>query len=333
VLVEDLRSVRVLIVSNMAPDPERPALGAFVRTQVAALRRIPGIEVCEHHFAPRSPLDYLRAAPAVRRATRGLRFDVVHAHFGLTAWPALAARARVRVLTMHSMDLRHPRSRRITLAALGRYDLAAAVSSDLARLVPGAGTTRRVAVLPCGVDLERFRPIDRREARRRLGLDPDEPCLLFCHDPGRADKRFDLAREAAGDVRLHVLGRVAPDEVPLWHNAANAVLVPSDFEGFGLAVPEALACDVPVLATPTGAHPAALHGVPGTLCAPFSRDRWRAALAPHLADPDPRVPGRERAALLGADVMARRVVEAWQALLRSSLASTTPAPDGVAAHA
>lgn len=323
-LVEDLPRLRALIVSNMAPDPARPALGSFVRTQVAALRRVPGVDIVEHHFAPGSAAAYARAAPAVRRATRGERFDVVHAHFGLTAWPALAARARVRVLTMHSGDLHHPRSRRITLAALRHYDLAAAVSSDLARLVPGAGMRRRVAILPCGVDLERFRPIDRREARSRLGLDPDEPCLLFCHDPARADKRFDLARQAAGDVRLHSLGRVPPDEVPLWHNAANAVLVPSDFEGFGLAVPEALACDVPVLATPTGIHPAALRGVPGTLCEPFDRDRWRAALAPHLADPDPRIAGRERARLLGADVMAERVVHAWRSLASRPAVSAHP---------
>jgi teichuronic acid biosynthesis glycosyltransferase TuaC len=306
--------MRALIVSNMAASAERPALGAFVRTQAAALRRVPGVEVVEHHFAPRRAADYALAARGVRAASLDGRFDVVHAHFGLTAWAALAARARLRVLTLHGNDLHHPRSRRLTLAAAGRYDLVATVSSELARLVPGAGTDRPVAVLPCGVDLDRFRPLDRRAARQRLGLDPDEPFLLFCHDPARPDKRFDLAREAAGDVRLRTLGQVAPDDVVLWHNAANAVLVPSDYEGFGLAVLEALACDVPVLATPTGCHPVALHGVAGALCAPFDRERWRAALAPHVSAADPRVDGRRRAALLSADAMAERVVAAWRAL-------------------
>ena len=82
-------------------------------------------------------------------------------------------------------------------------------------------------------------------------------------------------------------------------NAANAVLVPSEREGFGLAVLEALACDVPVLATPVGVAPEALAGVSGTLCAPYDRERWRAALAPHLAAADPRIAGRAaRRALL-----------------------------------
>ena len=80
--------------------------------------------------------------------------------------------------------------------------------------------------------------------------------------------------------------------MPLYVNAANAVLVPSEREGFGLAVLEALACDVPVLATPVGIAPEALGGVPGTLCARFDAAAWRAALEPHLADPDPRIEGR-----------------------------------------
>ena len=83
--------------------------------------------------------------------------------------------------------------------------------------------------------------------------------------------------------------------MPLWVNAANAVLVPSEREGFGLAVLEALACDVPVLATPVGVHPEALAQVAGTLCAPFELERWRDALEPHLRTPDPRVQGRASA--------------------------------------
>ena len=165
------------------------------------------------------------------------------------------------------------------------------------------------------VDLARFRPIPRGEARERLGLDPDGPYLLFPHDPARPLKRFDRAREAAGDVPLLQMGRVPPDEVPYWINAANAVLVPSQAEGFGLSVIEAIACGVPAFATPVGIHPVALHGIEGAYCAPYDREAWRGALAAPLAAADPRVAGRRRAELFSADRMAARVVEAWRALL------------------
>lgn len=304
--------MRALVVTNMYPTPERPALGRFVADQVAALRRLEGVEIQLFAFPP-GLRSYPRAARELRRRFRGERFDVVHAHFGLTAWPALAVRGAPHVVTFHGTDLAHPRSGRLSRAALRFAELAATVSGSLAReRIAGAGTRRRVAVLPCGVDLERFRPLPRREARERLGLDPDARCLLFPADPARPEKRHDRALEVAGDVPLLTLGAVHPDEVPLWVNAADAVLVPSEREGFGLAVLEALACDVPVLATPAGIAPLALSGVAGAHCGPFDVDAWRAALAPHLADPDPRVAGRGRAELFSAQRMAERVAVAWR---------------------
>ena len=301
------------MVTNMYPSPDAPHRGSFVRDQVRALQRREDVRIELFSFDPGLG-NYPRAARELRRRFRGRRFDVVHAHFGLTAWPALLARLGPVAVTMHGNDLYHPRSRAITRAALPFVALPSAVSRAFSELVPGAAATRRVAILPCGIDTARFRPLDRRAARRQLGLDPDEPCLLFPHDPPRPLKRFDRARALAGDVRLLTLGRVDPAEVPLWHNAANAVLVPSQAEGFGLAVIEASACDVPALGTRVGIHPLVLDGIEGSLCAPWDESVWRRALAPHLAAPDPRVAGRRRAELFSAERMAARMVAAWRAV-------------------
>ncbi len=307
--------MRTLIVTNMYPTAARPALGSFVRDQVRALERIAEVDLDLFSFAPGSLGAYVRARAELRRRYRGRSFDVVHAHFGLTAWPALAVDARAHVVTLHGTDLHHPRSRAITLAAARRQDLVAAVSAELAGAVPGWATRREVAVLPCGVDLKRFRPLPRHEARTALGLDPERPYVLFAADPKRPEKRYDLAVQVAESVPLLSLGDVDPERVPLWVNAANAVLVPSEREGFGLAVLEALSCDVPVLATPHGVAREVLPGLAGTLCAPFDLATWRAALAPHLAEADPRVNGRPRAEPFSADRMAGRVLEAWRSLL------------------
>lgn len=298
--------MRALVVTNMYPTAERPALGSFVRDQVAALRRRGDVEVELFAFEPKG---YAHATRDLRRRFRGTRFDVVHAHFGLTAWPAVLARLGPVLVTLHGNDLFHPRSKVITRSVLPFVERTAAVSRAFSANVPGG---RSVAVLPVGIDMGRFRPIPRAEARARLGLPPDEPCLLFPHDPGRPLKGFPRAQEAAGGTRLLTMGNVAPDEVPFWINAANAVVVPSIDEGFGLAVIEALACGVPALGTPVGIHPVALGGVPGAHCLEWDPATWRAALAPILADPDPRVDGRARADLFSADRMAARVVAAWR---------------------
>ena len=311
--------MRALVVSNMYPSAERPALGSFVRDQVEALRRIAGLEVELFTFPPGGARAYWRAGQTLRRRYRGARFDVVHAHFGLSVWPSLGAEATVRAVTLHGTDLVHPRSRAVTLAGLRRVDLPAVVSAPLARLVPHWAVRRAPAVLPCGVDLERFWPAPRQAARRALELPERGRLVLLPADPARPEKRADRARALADAVgaRLLTLGAVAPERVPLWVNAADAVLVTSERESFGLAVLEALACGVPVLATPEGIAPEALEGLAGVLCGPFDLERWAAALEALLETPgDPEVPGgRERAAEYSADRMAERVVAAWRAEL------------------
>jgi teichuronic acid biosynthesis glycosyltransferase TuaC len=295
----------------MYPSAARPALGVFVRDQVEALQRIPDVEVERFTFDP-GGLAYARAARALRRAVRGQRFDVVHAHFGLTAWTALAAPGHARLVTLHGRDVYHPVSSRVTRAALPFMTVTAVASAALGRALG----RRRLVILPMGIDLARFRPIPRGEARAALDLDPARAYLLFPFDPGRADKRADRARalaQATG-ADLLFLGGVDPARVPLYVNAVNAVLVPSDREGFGMASLEALACDVPVLATPVGIHPLALREIDGCLCAPFDIEAFRAAAAPHLEASDPRVQGRARAELFSADRMAGRVAAAWRGL-------------------
>lgn len=309
--------MRALVVTNMYPTPARPALGSFVRDQVDALRRIDGVEVELFAFEPGTPAAYVTAARDLRRTHGATRFDVVHAHFGLTAWPALAARGKAHAVTLHGTDLVHPRSRAITLGALPFQDLVATVSEPLATQLPAWARRKRTAILPAGVDVDRFRPIPRPEARARLRLDPDTPYLLFPADPKRPEKRFDRANALAGATRtpLLTLGNVDPEQVPLWVNAANAVLVPSERESFGLAVLEALACDVPVLATPVGIAPTALRHIDGTRCEPFDEQIWRAALEPHLQDADPRIHGRLTAERYSTDRMAADVIAAWESLI------------------
>jgi glycosyltransferase involved in cell wall biosynthesis len=312
--------LRALVVSNMLPDAEHPERGRFVRDQVRALRQLDGLDVELYEFPPggaalRAAARELRHQQRQRRRRRETPLDVVHAHFGLSAWPALAVGARVRALTVHGTDVHHPRTRQATRAVLPLMDLVAAASAPLASELPGRRARRRALVLPCGVDMERNRPLPRAQARAELGLDPEQPYLLFPADPARSAKRFDRAQALAAETTLLTLGGVDPEQVPTWINAANAVVAPSEQEGFGLAVLEALACDVPVLATPVGVHPEVLNGLQGTLCAPFDLASWREALEPHLTAEDPRIEGRPRAARYSAERMALRVAAAWRAQL------------------
>jgi teichuronic acid biosynthesis glycosyltransferase TuaC len=317
-------AVRALIVTNLYPTPEQPRRGRFVFDQVEAIKASGGAEVELFTF----PLGARQYLPAARRLRGFLRetasFDVFHAHYGLCGWVAALAGARPLMVTFHGTDVRHrvvgPGSR-----LLGRrLDLIAGASRSTFEREggrPGLGHERGpTAVLPCGIDLGRFRPIDRAEARRRLGLKEDGRYLLFPANPGRAVKRYDRAAEVAelAGAQLLTTSEVDPEEMPLHHNAASAVLVTSDTEGFGMATLEALACGVPVLSTPVGVAPLAAGGVEGCLVAPFDATTWADVARAHLDAGARRIDGGPMPAAFSAERMAERVVQAYEALAGTS---------------
>ena len=306
------------MVTSLFPTPEHPERGRFVADQVDSLRRIDGVEVDVFQFEP-GGASFVTAARELRRRHGRDRFDVVHAHHGLGGWTARALGGGAPlVVTFHGTDLEHKLVGRMSRALARVATLPATVSTNLARRrLPGAGRSRRVAVLPVGIDLDRFRPIERAEARAALGLDPDGRYLLFPSDPARPEKRHDRAAAVASETGAELLayGQVDPERVPLYINAASAVLVTSEREGFGLAALEALACDVPVLATDVGIAPLALSGIEGTLCARFDTAVWSAIARGHLEKGDSRVSGRARASLYSRDRMAARVFQAYVDLI------------------
>jgi teichuronic acid biosynthesis glycosyltransferase TuaC len=311
--------MRVLVVTNFTPDAETPQRGRWVADQVDAIRT-QGVEVEVFSF-PLGRGQYLPAVGKLRRRLRGDRFDLVHAHYGLPGWCARLAGARPLVVTFHGTDVRHRTVGPLSRLLAPRVELCAGVSRALFGPEGGRrGLPRpqgKAAVLPCGPDLTRFGPQPRAEARRELGLDPGGPYLLFPANPSRPEKRHDRAQELARRAGAELLtgGSIQPDRMPLWLNAANAVLVTSEYEGFGMVALEALACGVPVLSTPVGVAPHAVGKVPGCLVAPFDGERWLDALRPHLQADEPRVQGAQQAAAFSAGRMAKRVVVAYREVL------------------
>ena len=310
--------MRVLVVTNFMPDATAPQRGRWVRDQVDEMRRR-GIEVDLFEFA-RGRNEYLPATRRLRSLLRRERFDLVHAHYGLAGWVARLAGAHPLVVTFHGTDVRHHLVGHLSRRLAWRADLVAGVSRALFKDEdgrPGLPSVPGSAVLPCGPDLRRFVPQPRAQARQALGLDPDGRFLFFPANPARPEKRHDRAAELAIACGADLLsgGSIDPEQMPLWMNAANAVLVTSDYEGFGMAAIEALACEVPVLSTPVGIAPYALRGIDGCLSADFSVASWEEVARRHLEASDPRVAGSARAATLSAAAMAERVIEAYRAVL------------------
>lgn len=210
----------------------------------------------------RSAFDYLKFLPRVVRRSFG-GYDIVHANYGLTAPHALAQVRLPVVLSLWGSDL------------IGEYGWLARACSRLADAV--VVMSDRMAeelgqpchVIPHGVDLDLFEPMPTDDARAELGWDADASHVLFPYPPGRGVKDYPRAERVVERVRdrtddevaFHTVSGEPHERMPLYMNAADVLLLTSRHEGSPNAVKEALACNLPVVATDVGDVPERLDGV------------------------------------------------------------------------
>lgn len=268
--IEGTAIVRILCVTNMYPSPHRPGSGAFVCQQVEQLRRFGHTVDVIDILGSQSKMNYLRGTLDVMRMTSAVAYDIVHAHYGYSAYPAMFRLQAPLVITLHGTDvLGRSLFERLSTRAVSRFaDAIIVVSEGLRRRIPGI-------VIPCGVDLGVFRPYDRDKARARLGWSKDRRIILFPFDPARPEKRYDLARASVEqllqegvDAELMTVVNVPNREMPWYYSAADALLLCSDYEGSPTSIKEALACNRPVVATEVGDIGELLGGIAGTRICP-----------------------------------------------------------------
>lgn len=286
--------LRVLCLSNMWPGPADPDYGSFVADMCAALERrgmsVEPVVIDHRGRGPvRTPAKYASlAGRAVRRARAA---DVIYAHylFPTAAAAALAARAAhiPYVVTAHGQDVRNldrPSVRRATAPALAGASAVIAVSRYLAEGLRASGLALPpVHVVNMGVDLERFTPGDRAEARARLRLPPGDPMVLAVG--GLTDRKnplgllqaFARVRAVRPTARLAFVGdgplagavevgarrlgleravvrtgALPHAQVADWVAACDLLALVSRVEPLGIVALEALAGGRPVVATRVG---------------------------------------------------------------------------------
>jgi teichuronic acid biosynthesis glycosyltransferase TuaC len=272
-------TLRILVVTAMYPHPGNDGSGAFVMQQVEQIRAL-GHQVDVLHFhGYRSRFEYLKAAVEVSRRTRRQRYDVVHAHYGVTGFAALFRNGIPLVVSLHGSDAlvgwREPLLSRIVC---GLADATIAASRKIADRIPAE-------VIPCGVDLSVFEPKPKAEARHRLHLKADRKYVLFPFNPARRVKRFDLASAAVTnlaregtEIELLSISNVPNAEMPWYYSASDAMILCSDSEGSPTAVKEALACNLPVVSTNVGDVTEIAQGIAGVEIAEKTSDALTGAL-------------------------------------------------------
>ena len=301
----------------------------------------------------------------------GLTYQAVHSHYWLSGWVGqqMATEWRVpHILTFHTLSLIKMQSRagesepatrkQVEKELMASADHIVAFSPHerdaMVRLYQADAT--RIGLIPCGVDLSLFRPLDQQEVREKLGLNGEKVLLyvgrieplkgleLLLHTAAQLqtfeqirvlvvgggagrDEEIDRLRELAKSLNVDkvfdFIGRVDQQDLPLYYNAADVCVVPSFYESFGLAALESMACGTPVVATRAGGLSTIIqHGRTGYLKAWRCPEAFASSLEMIISNRNLQhsmgLAARRRAEGLSWDNVAGQIAGVYDSLITES---------------
>ena len=199
---------------------------------------------------------YIRAWREIREAIIEYQPDLIHAHYGLCGLVANMQRKVPVICTYHGSDINNFKTRWISKLAIRLSQMNIFVSN---KLCSKAGNPSSSIVIPCGVNIEEFYPMNKEQCRKNLGMDLNRVYVLFSKAFDVPVKNYPLAKSAIEyllekgmNIELVELKGYTREQVVQLMNACDCVLMTSFNEGSPQFIKEALACNSPIVSTNVG---------------------------------------------------------------------------------
>lgn len=300
----------------------------------------PGVEVVHVKAGPAQPVPKDDLLPHMAELAQGIEADaaqsppdIIHSHFWMSGLAAQAAAESLDVPTVHTFHAlgvvkrrnqgtqdTSPMQRIWLEPHVGRQaDGIIATCSDEAFELKALGVpSKKISIIPCGVDLNAFTPagpIKPRSGHKRIisigrlvprkGFtmiidalarmsDPRVELLIIGGPGGGAQTQADpegrrllaYAQVRGLKDRVHLTGQVSREELPSFIRSADVVACTPWYEPFGIVPLEAMACGVPVVASAVGGlTDTVVEGVTGRLVPPQDSRRLAEVLNQMLGSP------------------------------------------------
>ena len=284
-----------------------------------------GVDICYYDITGKGLYGYLKNLSPLRKYTRDKGIDLIHAHYSLSGFIAsISCSGKPVITSLMGSDVLETNPFVLTVIrffARFIWDRTIVKTSGMQKKLDMKNTL----VIPNGVDMELFFPLDKEESQRSLGWSLDSKHVLFCSDPQRQEKNFALAEKAVAQVRgkiagtsltIHLLTGIRPDEIVRYYCAANFLLVTSRHEGSSNTVKEAMACNCPVVASDVGDIRQLLSGTEGCYVTTFDQDDVAVAILKVL-NFGRRTDSRARIKHLDSDRIALQILEVYKGLLKT----------------
>jgi len=321
-----------MVTSRLPGEGQSLDMAPLVR-QIRSLESIGAqVELLEIKGARR--VKYLTSIPALRRRARSV--DVIHAHYGYCGWLARTSLSKPIVCSFMGDDLLGSPDENGDVGQLSKLIvrssrlLARMIDAVIVKSVEMAAVVAPTSayVIPNGVDMDMFAPLDTREARAALGWSDDRRYILFPGNPDNPRKGFRLAESAVEHASRLVSDRmelirlrdVPPDRVPLYMNACDVMLMTSYIEGSPNVVKEAMSCNRPVVSVPVGDVGELFEPADGNALCPRDPQALGVAVAEVLERAD-RSQGRAVLQQKGLDLesVAKRIVRVYEDVVQACI--------------
>lgn len=304
--------LRILFTSNLFPNHLEPMRGMHNAQQVAALARFSSVTVIaptefscadenrdgitvrhprfRHIPLLSRPFNGWLYARAIEPFVRQAQFDVALVNWAYPdAYGVMLVAEKLKfpfATTVQGSDVhqffKNPRRKKQVLRALRASRAVFCRSKSLQQTL--ASENVEAVVVYNGINREKFQPVDRADACRRLNLPVNHRRILYVGNllPVKGPTVLDQAARQLPHADVIFVGTgsepVTPsrcvgarphDEIPVWMNACDVLCLPSLDEGMPNVALEALACGLPVVASRVGGVPEIIQdGVNGLTVPP-----------------------------------------------------------------
>jgi len=248
-----MKAMRILVVTNLYPTAQRPFMSTFVKEQVESMREhypdvTIDVDVIEGYRPKGAYLCKMLRLPAIVKKGR---YDIVHAHFGLTLVSMLLVRVPV-VVTFHGSDLLVNPTKQVSRLLAPKASKVIVVSQKLRESL-GYGD-----VIPCGIPVKNFTLPLCHENKPGPRI-PGELKVLFPSDPANKVKDYglfqtvcrELERRGSNVEEVH-LANIDRANVPSVYWNCDLMLLTSLSEGSPTVIKEALAAKLPFVSVDVG---------------------------------------------------------------------------------
>lgn len=244
--------MKVLFVSS---GNKKEGISSIVFNQGESLRK-KGLKIEYFGIIGKGFIGYLKNLPALKRKINSDKFDVIHAHYSLSALTVSLTLPKIPVIVSlmgsdAKMSLFWNFIIRLSNQFLWHHTIVK--SDNLKKKIK----LKNASIIPNGVDLSKFEIKNKIKTREKLGLSPDLKYILFLSNPNRIEKNYKLATKSfdiISDDKMKLLPvyNKPNDEIVDYLNACDLLLLTSLWEGSPNAVKEAMTCNLPVVSTDVG---------------------------------------------------------------------------------